>query len=130
MFRKQSYEIDAMAADGHTRDAEIARVRLDYAKQYLDVERDTLLTIEERASLVESMQKAEEAQIRALTAGDQRVSSGRGVNAGIGSAGIANSVLASAGRRDVAAAVDRVGRIAADIKQILERSPGTATFGR
>lgn len=129
-FRKQSYEIDALASDGYTRDAEIARVRLEYAKQYLDVERDTLLTIEERAGLIESMQRAEAAAVRSITEKDQQATGGRGVNVGVGSAGIANSVLASAGRRDVAAAVDRVGRIASEIKQILERNPGTATFGR
>ena len=129
-FKQAEAGIDVLRAQGSSEAADRAEVELNFAKQALDVARDAYATEKDRKDTLDALAASRDAAIGAINDRASVITSGRGLNAGVGSAGIAGSVLATAGRRDVSADIQKGNQLLREIKDILQRNPGTATFGR
>lgn len=129
-FKRAEYGIDRLRADGQAEAADRAEAELNFAKQALEVSRETLLTDQDRKATLDSLAAARDSALRALSGTGGVATSGRGVAAGVGSAGIAGGVLAFGGRRDIGAEVQKGNQLLREIKDILQRNPGAVTFQR
>ena len=86
-FDMESYRIDTLRLQGHAKEADIARERLELEKRISALSHDEALSEEARANAIEQARAATEDRISILERGEVKDSGGASISAGLGRGG-------------------------------------------